>query len=242
MHRGVSHYDTLEIPRNASSEDIKKAYRRLALQFHPDKNPNNRVEAEEKFKKIAKAYEVLSDHSRRVQYDRFGDDSGSQQRAPPMGPDNLFFMNPWTVFSAGPSRFNAMNDLEEAFKLFERMFGSSHPFEDPRFMDDRFYRDRSDRSHVLSSSFISSSSNRGGSGFSISTSSSSSTQIVGNTQITRTEKSTRNADGHIETSVVEEVRDLATGRQVSRRVIENGNVVSNSIGDKSLPSRHIANM
>ena len=241
MQKDTSHYDILEVPRNASSDEIKKAYRRLALQFHPDKNPNNREQAEEKFKKIAKAYEVLSDPSRRAEYDRTGGTSGSARNTAPMGADNLFFMNPWSMFSAGPSRLGAMHDLDDAFKLFERIFGSAHPFDDPHFMDDPFSRDRADRSQVLTSSFISSSSSRGGSGFSISTSSSSSTQIIGNRQITRTEKSSRHTDGHVQTTVVEEIRDLSTG-QVSRKVIENGNVVSDGVVDSSRPTKRIGYM
>lgn len=234
MQRQLSHYEVLEIPQTATSEDIKKAYRRLALQYHPDKNPNNRSEAEEKFKKIAKAYEVLSDPSARARYDRFGDGTQSQSSRAPSNFTNPFFMNPWSVFSTRSSRLGPMSDLDDAFKLFERIFGTSHPFEDPNFMDDPFFRDRADRSAVLTSSFISSSSGRGGSGFSVSTSSSSSTQIVGNKQITRTEKISRRADGHIDSSVVEEVRDLSTG-QVSRKVIENGRVVSGSINDTPAP-------
>lgn len=65
----VDYYHTLGVQRNASAEDIKKAYRKLALQWHPDKNPNNKVEAEKRFKDIAEAYEVLSDRSRRNEYD-----------------------------------------------------------------------------------------------------------------------------------------------------------------------------
>ncbi|KAG5851780.1 hypothetical protein ANANG_G00055420 [Anguilla anguilla] len=65
----VDYYHVLGVPRNASSEDIKKAYRKLALQYHPDKNPDSKEEAERKFKEIAEAYEVLSDSSRRDAYD-----------------------------------------------------------------------------------------------------------------------------------------------------------------------------
>jgi len=65
------YYEVLGVSRDASIEDIKKAYRRLALQYHPDRNPGNK-EAEEKFKEISEAYAVLSDPQKRAQYDRFG--------------------------------------------------------------------------------------------------------------------------------------------------------------------------
>ncbi|MBD2443810.1 J domain-containing protein [Dolichospermum sp. FACHB-1091] len=64
------YYEILGVPKDASSEEIKKVYRRLARQYHPDLNPGNK-EAEEKFKTIGEAYEILSDSSRRSQYDQF---------------------------------------------------------------------------------------------------------------------------------------------------------------------------
>ena len=65
------YYEILEVNRNASETEIKKAYRRLAVQFHPDKNPGDK-KAEEKFKEANEAYEVLSDAQKRAAYDRFG--------------------------------------------------------------------------------------------------------------------------------------------------------------------------
>ena len=65
------YYAILGVPKNATQEEIKRAYRRLAMQFHPDRNPGNK-EAEEKFKEISEAYEVLSDPQKRAIYDREG--------------------------------------------------------------------------------------------------------------------------------------------------------------------------
>jgi curved DNA-binding protein len=72
------YYKTLGIDKKADAEAIKKAYRKLALKYHPDRNPGNK-EAEEKFKKISEAYAVLSDPEKRKQYENFGSDQFSQR-------------------------------------------------------------------------------------------------------------------------------------------------------------------
>jgi curved DNA-binding protein len=64
------YYEILEVPKDATNEEIKKNYRRLARQYHPDLNPGNKV-AEEKFKDLGEAYEILSDTAKRAQYDQF---------------------------------------------------------------------------------------------------------------------------------------------------------------------------
>lgn len=69
---GKDYYQTLGIPKGSNEEEIKKAYRRMALRFHPDKNKD--ANAEEKFKEIAEAYEVLSDPKKRLVYDQLGEE------------------------------------------------------------------------------------------------------------------------------------------------------------------------
>ena len=77
------YYEILGVPRTATEDEIKKAYRKLARKHHPDVNPNDKS-AEEKFKKINEAYEVLSDAEKRKKYDRFGENwKNGQQFTPP---------------------------------------------------------------------------------------------------------------------------------------------------------------
>ena len=65
------YYEVLGVSKSATEDELKKAYRKLAKQYHPDLNPNNK-EAEEKFKEVNEAYEVLSDPSKKERYDQFG--------------------------------------------------------------------------------------------------------------------------------------------------------------------------
>jgi len=74
----MEYYKILGVSKTSTADEIKKAYRKLALKFHPDKNPDNK-EAEEKFKKISEAYAVLSDQKKRQEYDTYGS-AGFQQR------------------------------------------------------------------------------------------------------------------------------------------------------------------
>ncbi|MCD7453213.1 hypothetical protein HAX54_020087 [Datura stramonium] len=72
---GVDYYNILKVSRNASEEDLKKSYKRLAMKWHPDKNSQNNKEAEAKFKQISEAYDVLSDPQKRQIYDLYGEDA-----------------------------------------------------------------------------------------------------------------------------------------------------------------------
>ena len=112
-------YHLLGVPRTASQEDIKQAYRKLALRWHPDRNPENRVEAEKKFKDISEAYQVLSDVDKRRSYDNpgiFGGMGGS----------------PGNGFSQGRGRGQSPHvnhmDLREAEELFKHIFGGGGHF------------------------------------------------------------------------------------------------------------------
>jgi len=96
MSTRIDYYELLEVTREVTAEDLKKAYRRLAIKHHPDKNPGDKA-AEEKFKEIGHAYEVLSDDQKRAAYDRYGhaafEGGGGGARGPGGG-----FHDPMDVF------------------------------------------------------------------------------------------------------------------------------------------------
>src|ERR671930_911919 len=100
-------YDTLGVKKNASGDEIKKAYRKLASQYHPDKNPGDAA-AEEKFKEVQNAYDVLADAEKRKQYDRFGENG--RRAGPGFDPGN--FGGNFTI-----------NDLGDLGDLFGGLFG-----------------------------------------------------------------------------------------------------------------------
>ena len=109
---GKDYYNILGVERNANKDDIKKAYRKLAMEHHPDKNPGN-AQAEEKFKEISEAYAVLSDDQKRSNFDQFGNTNG-------------------------PGNFNSgfdINDFMRNFGGFNDIFGNfgggGNPFTDP---------------------------------------------------------------------------------------------------------------
>ncbi|RWS31521.1 dnaJ subfamily B member 6-like protein [Leptotrombidium deliense] len=109
----VDYYKILEVPRNASDADIKKAYRRLALKWHPDKNPECKDEAEKRFKEISEAYEVLSDDKKRQIYDQYGKDGlkgRSNGHRHHHSPEMFDFGVPFSFFT--------FRDPEEVFREF----------------------------------------------------------------------------------------------------------------------------
>ncbi|XP_031478793.1 uncharacterized protein LOC116249714 [Nymphaea colorata] len=115
---GVDYYNVLQVEKEANEEDVKKAYRRLAMKWHPDKNPNNKNEAETKFKQISEAYEVLSDPEKRAVYDQYGEE-GLKGQIPTAGAGGRGGSD-----DSGTFAFNPRN----AEDIFAEFFGSS-PFD-----------------------------------------------------------------------------------------------------------------
>jgi molecular chaperone DnaJ len=105
-------YQVLGVDRHSSQEEIKKAYRKLALQFHPDRNPSNK-EAEEKFKEAAEAYEALSDPQKRQRYDQFGHEGMRGTDFRPFTDVNDIFSTFGDIFGGG---FGG--------SIFDEMFGT----------------------------------------------------------------------------------------------------------------------
>lgn len=118
------YYKILGVERNASEEEIRKAYRKLALQYHPDRNPGNK-EAEERFKEINEAYQVLIDPQKRAHYDRLGSAYSSWQRRGAPGDFN------WDQFGGFPGGVRVeYGDLDDLFggaggfsEFFRTIFG-----------------------------------------------------------------------------------------------------------------------
>lgn len=118
------YYMVLGVEKDATPEQIKKAYRKLAVKYHPDKNPDNR-EAEEKFKEANEAYEVLSDPEKRKKYDRFGENWRHYEQGGGRAEDF-----DWSQWGSSGGRQTYEGDMEDLFgeaqhfsDFFEQLFG-----------------------------------------------------------------------------------------------------------------------
>ncbi|MDY0240087.1 MAG: DnaJ domain-containing protein, partial [Bacteroidales bacterium] len=100
------YYEVLGVDKNASAEEIKKAYRKKAIQFHPDKNPGDKT-TEDKFKEAAEAYDVLSDPNKKSRYDQFGH----------AGVDGMG--------AGGPGGFAGGFTMDDIFSRFGDIFGEA---------------------------------------------------------------------------------------------------------------------
>ena len=115
MANKKDYYEVLGVDKNASEEELKKAYRKLAKKYHPDANPDNKKEAEAKFKEVNEAYEVLSNPEKRKMYDQFGTADPQSGFGGAGGP---FGNGTYTYSTSGFSGFDDFGDLGDIFSSF----------------------------------------------------------------------------------------------------------------------------
>lgn len=134
------YYDILGVSKTASQEEIKKAYRKQALEWHPDRNKS--AEAEKKFKEINEAYEILSDTEKRAAYDQFGHaafEQGGMGAGGPFGGFGGFGGQQGGTYRQGPFTYTYYTsggepggvegfDFSDPFEIFEQFFGGASPF------------------------------------------------------------------------------------------------------------------
>jgi curved DNA-binding protein len=123
------YYQILGVARTATAEDIKKSYRRLARKYHPDVSKEK--DAEQKFKEVQEAYEVLKDPEKRAAYDQLGSDwrAGQQFRPPPDWASGFEFSGGARPRAAGGTRFHEQGFESEGFSdFFASLFGGASPF------------------------------------------------------------------------------------------------------------------
>ena len=192
------YYEVLGVSKDATEKDIKKAYRKLAFKYHPDKNPDNKKEAEEKFKEVNEAYSVLSDPDKRRQYDMGGFDFEG------FGFDDGF--DPMEIFKAFMGKHGN--------KKGKGHFGFGF---DDDFFDDDFgnFGDFGDFGNFEKMEFNSFGGMGQGQGKSVRTT----TQIINGKKVTKTETTTIDSKGNKKTVVREETGD---GKVTEYLLGENG--------------------
>ncbi len=128
----ADYYDVLGVSKDASDAEIKRAYRKQALEWHPDKHKDNKEVAERRFKEINEAYQVLSDPEKRSAYDQFGHQAfapgGGFGRAGSSPFGNTGQWGPFTYTYSGSQGGFGGFDFGDPFEIFEQFFGGGSPF------------------------------------------------------------------------------------------------------------------
>jgi len=235
----TSYYQVLGINRNASEDEIKKAYRKAALRWHPDKNPDDRAHAEAKFKEVAEAYEVLCDPQKRAIYDQGGKEAvngGGGGGFPGGGfPGGHGHMDPFRIFE---QFFGGQDPFADFDRMFADMHGGSRQQGQQQrgsrmggmsmFGDDFFGGMGGGGGGGARFSSFSSSSNMGGGGYSESVS--TSTRIVNGKRVTVTEKTVRKPDGTVETTRSESTDDAAASGGMGGGMLGGGDFFGGGFG------------
>ena len=144
---GKDYYQILDVSKNASDNEIKNAYRKLALKYHPDKN--SEPGAEEKFKEISEAYEVLSDKDKRAAFDRFDSDEMRQENRGMGTPTHGFTFSSTDPFEIFRTFFGGRDPFSKAFgedpfsSMFEGPHSEASSASSSIFSNDPFFRDAS---------------------------------------------------------------------------------------------------
>ncbi|KAJ2099391.1 DnaJ sub B member 6 [Coemansia sp. S100] len=124
----LRYYELLGIEPSATADDVKKAYRKQSLKWHPDKNPGQREVAEEKFKLLAEAYSVLSDVEMRERYDKYGEDGLKRGFQPPSASGNHYSSGHHAHGSGGAGQGEPGFRFRSADDIFRDFFGGRDPF------------------------------------------------------------------------------------------------------------------
>jgi DnaJ family protein B protein 6 len=218
----IDYYEVLGVERTASEGDIKRAYKTLAVKWHPDKNPDNKEESTEMFKVIAEAYAVLSDASKRAAYDRFGSRGLAFEEAEDSGHAFTGHFHPHVSMHFADNIFKMFFGGEDPFLARSHGAGWRNPPGFPPFdafggmfggfgLGGSLFDDSMFSGAGMASSLSSFSSNSFGGSGGTSTSVSTHTVIENGRRVTKTSRTVRHADGRVETTSDERVDHLAIG-------------------------------
>jgi len=132
----ADYYDLLGVSKSATADEIKKAYRRQALEWHPDKHKDNKEAAEKRFKEINEAYQILSDPQKRQSYDQFGHQAfspgGGARGGNPFQGQNPFGQGSPFTYTYSSQGGGVPFDFSDPFEIFEQFFGGGSPFRQQR--------------------------------------------------------------------------------------------------------------